>query len=95
MMLKANDDASSRDFPKKWYDVACEDHFWMEWRVKVLTEHLRRLGFDPMAAFSAFDIGCGHGILQRQLSRSTAWVVDGCDLNDGAIARNTGIVAVR
>jgi SAM-dependent methyltransferase len=86
----ANDDASSRDFPKEWYDVACEDHFWMEWRVKVLSEHLRRLGFDPKAALSAFDIGCGHGVVQRQLSRSTAWVVDGCDLNDEAIARNTG-----
>jgi len=90
MVLKANDDASAREFPEQWYDFASEDHFWMEWRAKVLREHLRRLGLDPMAALSAFDIGCGHGAVQRQLTRSTAWIVDGCDLNDEAIARNAG-----
>ena len=90
MMLKANDDATARDFPEQWYDFASEDHFWMQWRARVLSEHLRRLGVDPMAELCAFDIGCGHGVLQRQLTRSTNWIVDGCDLNEGAIARNTG-----
>ena len=90
MILKASDDASARDFPEQWYDFASEDHFWMEWRARVLSENLRRLGLDPMAALSAFDIGCGHGTVQRQLTRSTNWIVDGCDLNEGAIARNTG-----
>ena len=90
MVLKENEDASSRDFPEQWYDAASEDHFWMEWRARVLSEHLLRVGLDPMAALSAFDIGCGHGAVQRQLTRSTAWIVDGCDLNDRAISRNTG-----
>ncbi len=90
MVLKANDDSSARDFPEQWYDFASEDHFWMEWRTRVLSEHLRCLGLDPMAALYVFDIGCGHGAVQRQLTRSTNWTVDGCDLNEGAIARNTG-----
>jgi SAM-dependent methyltransferase len=90
MVLKAYDDAYARDFPEQWYDAASEDHFWMEWRARVLSEHLLRVGLDPRAALSAFDIGCGHGAVQRQLARSTVWIIDGCDLNDVAIARNTG-----
>jgi SAM-dependent methyltransferase len=90
MILKANDDPSARDFPEQWYDFASEDHFWMQWRTRVLSERLGRLGLDPVAALSAFDIGCGHGAVQRQLTRCTNWIVDGCDLNEGAIARNTG-----
>jgi 2-polyprenyl-3-methyl-5-hydroxy-6-metoxy-1,4-benzoquinol methylase len=90
MIVKANDDATARDFPEQWYNAASEDHFWMEWRARVLGEHLRRLGLDPNAPLFVFDIGCGRGAVQRRLNRSTAWIVDGCDLNDQAIARNTG-----
>jgi len=66
MILKANDDASARDFPKHWYDASSEDHFWMEWRGLVLSKHLHRIGLDSMAALSAFDIGCGHDAVQGQ-----------------------------
>lgn len=65
MVPKANDEASTRGFPEQWYDAASEDHFWMDWRARVLSEQFRRISLDPIAPLSAFDIGCGRGVVQR------------------------------
>jgi hypothetical protein len=62
---------SSRDFPVEWYDSAPEDHFWMTWRIRVILRHLRRLKIDGRAALKGFDVGCGHGAVQRQLHSAT------------------------
>lgn len=81
---------SSRDFPVEWYDSAPENHFWMTWRLKVILRHLHRLKIDDSAALKGFDIGCGHGAVQRQLHAANSWTIDGCDLNEDAISRNLG-----
>jgi SAM-dependent methyltransferase len=81
---------SSRDFPVEWYDSAPENHFWMTWRLKVILRHLHRLKIDDRAPLKGFDVGCGHGAVQRQLHSANSWTIDGCDLNETAISLNHG-----
>ncbi len=80
----------AREFPTEWYDSAPDDHFWMVWRLNVILRHLRRLRRDENTEVRGFDIGCGHGALQRQLQHANSWVIDGCDLNENAISLSRG-----
>jgi SAM-dependent methyltransferase len=81
---------SSPDFPVEWYESAPEDHFWMMWRLNVVLRHLRQLKMDESAATKGFDVGCGRGAFQRQMRSAKPWTIDGCDLNENAIALNLG-----
>lgn len=74
------------DFAAIWYELADDDHFWLRWRLAVLLREIRRLGLDISAPKVGLDIGCGHGDILRKLTSSTAWHVDGCDLNKAALA---------
>jgi 2-polyprenyl-3-methyl-5-hydroxy-6-metoxy-1,4-benzoquinol methylase len=80
----------AREFPAEWYDSAPDNHFWMVWRLNVILRHLRRLGFDENTEVRGFDIGCGHGALQRQLHSAKSWTIDGCDLNENAVSFSQG-----
>ena len=74
------------EFTEIWYDLADEDHFWMRWRFAALKRELSRLGIDTSLHRQGLDIGCGHGAVLRQFSASTAWTIDGCDLNRAALS---------
>jgi 2-polyprenyl-3-methyl-5-hydroxy-6-metoxy-1,4-benzoquinol methylase len=74
------------EFTEVWYDLADKDHFWMRWRFTALKRELRRLGIDTSLPRQGVDIGCGHGAVLRQFSASTAWTIDGCDLNRAALS---------
>jgi 2-polyprenyl-3-methyl-5-hydroxy-6-metoxy-1,4-benzoquinol methylase len=37
------------------------------------------------------DVGCGHGIVRRQIEQHTAWTTDGADVSREALERNTGL----
>ena len=50
----------------------------MVWRLNVILRHLRRLGLEQNIDVRGFDIGCGHGALQRQLHSANSWRIDGC-----------------
>jgi SAM-dependent methyltransferase len=58
----------------------------MRWRFAALTQELSRLGIDTSQPMQGLDIGCGRGAVLRQLSASTAWTIDGCDLNRAALS---------
>jgi hypothetical protein len=48
----------------RWFEIASIDHFWVRRRFDVL----RRLAGDWIANSRAMaEIGCGHGLLQRQI----------------------------
>jgi SAM-dependent methyltransferase len=66
----------------EWFDVANLDHFWTKRRFDVLTALLRRLS---VSAGRACEIGCGHGLLQRQIEDCFGIPVDGIDLNLSAL----------
>lgn len=76
------------DFPSEWFDITAEGHFWLDWRFAAFAAQLRDCGVPLDAPWRGFDVGCGHGVLRRQVERATAWTVDGCDLHAGALGRN-------
>ena len=69
----------------KWYEIATVEHFWIRRRFEILQkaagEFIRNS--DEMA-----EIGCGNGLLQRQIEDTFGRPVAGCDLNEYALKRN-------
>jgi 2-polyprenyl-3-methyl-5-hydroxy-6-metoxy-1,4-benzoquinol methylase len=83
---------SSQDainFAAIYYDFAAEDHFWVRGRFNVMLRMAAALGLDPSTPWLGLDIGCGEGVVQRQLAATTAWRADGCELNRVALAKHT------
>lgn len=76
------------DFPDEWYELTHEDHFWFKWRLKAFLRQIKDLTISTSQPLHGLDIGCGTGILRRQLERSTAWSIDGADLNANCLSQN-------
>ncbi|WP_224407135.1 bifunctional 2-polyprenyl-6-hydroxyphenol methylase/3-demethylubiquinol 3-O-methyltransferase UbiG [Afifella sp. IM 167] len=87
-VMNSPNESSAEDFPEDWYAYAGESHFWMRWRFEVLLQQLRSLRVDPAKSLRAFDIGCGHGVVQTQLAGATGWTTDGCELNRPSLDLN-------
>jgi len=69
----------------QWFEVASIDHFWIRRRFDVL----RRLADSLIAgAREMAEIGCGHGLLQRQIEETYGREVTGFDLNEYALKQN-------
>jgi SAM-dependent methyltransferase len=68
-----------------WYDIASLDHFWVRRRFEVLTALADGVirNADHIA-----EIGCGNGLLQRQVEDHYGVPVAGFDLNDLALRKN-------
>jgi SAM-dependent methyltransferase len=68
-----------------WFEIASLDHFWVRRRFAVL----QRLAGDAVTgAAELAEIGCGHGLLQRQIEDQFAKKVTGFDLNEYALKQN-------
>lgn len=79
---------SVNDFPSEWYDIATEGHFWLEWRLAVFLQQLEDLGISKTTPLKGLDIGCGHGVVRRQIENRSAWIIDGTDLNEEILLQN-------
>jgi 2-polyprenyl-3-methyl-5-hydroxy-6-metoxy-1,4-benzoquinol methylase len=66
----------------EWFEFATADHFWMQWRHRLLARALKRSGAQIQRAL---EIGCGHGVAREMLERDFDFPVDGCDLNEAAL----------
>lgn len=75
-------------FPDEWYELAAEGHFWHEWRFRAFSTQLAALGVPRDAPWHGLDVGCGHGVVRRQIEHATKWTTDGADLNLGALEQN-------
>jgi SAM-dependent methyltransferase len=71
-------DPQAVNMADEWFDIANLNHFWTKRRFDVLTALLRRLSVSPGRAC---EIGCGHGLVQRQIEDRFGIAVDGIDLN--------------
>jgi hypothetical protein len=68
-----------------WFDVATEKHFWIRRRFDVM----RRLADAVIRqSKSAAEIGCGHGLLQKEVEDYYGTTVTGFDLNELALKKN-------
>jgi SAM-dependent methyltransferase len=65
-----------------WFQFATADHFWMQWRHRLLVRALKRAG---VPVRRALEIGCGSGVARDMLERDFDFPVDGCDLNRTAL----------
>lgn len=68
-----------------WFAIASLDHFWVQRRFAVLQ---KLVGPRIPAAREMAEVGCGHGLLQRQIEDAYAKEVWGSDLNEGALKQN-------
>lgn len=68
---------------ESWYEFATPDHFWMKWRTTLLRRMMKRTGVERGRGL---DIGCGQGVLFRELEDGLPVTIDGCDLNTAALA---------
>jgi 2-polyprenyl-3-methyl-5-hydroxy-6-metoxy-1,4-benzoquinol methylase len=69
----------------QWFQIAALDHFWICRRFDVFQRLAGRLiaGAREMA-----EIGCGNGLLQRQIEEAYGREVTGFDLNEFALKQN-------
>lgn len=66
----------------QWYDIANVDHFWIRRRFDVF----RKLsGETNRLDRSVAEVGCGHGLVQKQFEVQFGLFVDGFDLNETAL----------
>jgi SAM-dependent methyltransferase len=73
-----------------WFDVATVDHFWIRRRFEVM----RRLADDVVRkAKDAAEIGCGNGLLQRDIEDYCGKPVAGFELNELALQKNVSRVS--
>jgi SAM-dependent methyltransferase len=70
-----------------YYDSATLSHFWIRWRFGALRKNRHLL---PAAGASVLEIGCGNGVVMRQLEDEFEYVADGCDLNIHVLERIVG-----
>lgn len=69
----------------RWFEIASVDHFWVRRRFDVL----QKLAGDLIStAKEMAEIGCGHGLLQRQIEDGYQREVAGFDLNQYALQQN-------
>lgn len=68
-----------------WFEIASMEHFWVRRRFAVLQ---RLAGKRISAAQVLAEVGCGHGLLQRQVEDGYGKEVSGFDLNDDALKQN-------
>lgn len=66
----------------EWFEFANADHFWMQWRHRVLLRAIKCAG-TPLRR--ALEIGCGNGVARDMLEHDLGIAVDGCDLNRTAL----------
>lgn len=68
-----------------WFEIASLDHFWIRRRFEVV----RRLAdIEISRSREMAEVGCGHGLLQRQIEDAYGKEVTGFDLNEYALTRN-------
>lgn len=73
-----------------WFDIATTNHFWIRRRFEVM----KRLA-DPLirGAGEIAEIGCGNGLLQKDIEDDYGQPVVGFDLNEVALRKNLSRVS--
>ena len=68
-----------------YFELASLDHFWVRRRFEVFQ---KLAGGLVQSSREMADVGCGHGMLQRQVEEAYGREVTGFDLNEGGLKRN-------
>lgn len=82
-------DTEKYKFVHNYYELAEDDHFWMEGRFQAFVNFLKRIDFDVTQARKGMEIGCGNGVVIRQSEQMFNWIVDGSDIDINGLKYNT------
>jgi SAM-dependent methyltransferase len=69
----------------EWFDISTTEHFWVRRRFEVFE---KLAGDLVQKSREIAEIGCGHGLVQRQIEAAHGREVTGFDLNEFALQRN-------
>ncbi len=69
----------------RWFEIASVEHFWIRRRFDVLQQLAPEV---LISAQQMAEIGCGHGLLQKQIEDAVGREVTGFDLNEYALQQN-------
>jgi SAM-dependent methyltransferase len=75
----------SHEFLDSWYELSDASHFWFKWRAKAFIRQLADLDIPLDQEWNVLDVGCGVGVLRKQLEIETKWNVSATDLDYGAL----------
>jgi SAM-dependent methyltransferase len=78
-------------FPATYFDLADEKHFWCKGRIEAFFYFIKSLDVPLVKPFKVLDVGCGNGVVRKQIETCTEWVTDGVDLNHSALLKNEGV----
>ncbi|MCB0396708.1 MAG: class I SAM-dependent methyltransferase [Flavobacteriales bacterium] len=67
-----------------WYDMATQDHFWIQWRFRSFQ---RLYGAYLKPGMKLLEIGCGNGVVRDQVEKAYDVTVDATDLNMFALEK--------
>ena len=74
-------DLQSYSFVRSFFELSDESHFWFEWRFHALLQQLKDAHAPLERKLKALDVGCGVGILKKQIESATPWDVDCADID--------------
>jgi len=72
-------------FADEWYEIASDDHFWIQWRFSIFKKFLKKLNVNARERLNVLEIGCGNGAFLRQIEQNTDWKTVGVDMNMEAL----------
>lgn len=81
---------SPDDFPFDWYAIANDRHFWFKSRIDAFIRFAPKF-VSLEKELKVLEIGCGNGLVRKQLEAKTNWIIDGCDINGKALLLNEGL----
>lgn len=74
----------------RWFEIASIDHFWVQRRFEVL----RRLAAGLILnSREMAEVGCGHGLLQKQIEDTYQRELTGFDLNEFALKQSSAVLS--
>lgn len=83
-------DIQPDDFPFDWYAIAHQNHFWFRSRMDSFFAFASVLT-DLQRVSHVLEIGCGNGLVRRQLEKRSEWITDGADINLKALELNQAL----
>lgn len=75
----------SYSFVKSFFELSDESHFWFEWRLKATLQQLNDANVSLEKNLKALDVGCGVGVLRKQIEAATLWNMDCVDIDYDAL----------
>ena len=64
-----------------WFDIADADHFWCQWRF----DYLSKIIPENFNWEKTLEVGCGNGVIMRQIQARFNQTISGCDLDEKAL----------